>query len=107
MKYANWKLRREVMANPHMSAEVKLYALVIIDHVDWTTGVKKFHAKTHYDNWLKGIAESYGFKSFDLGLAVTELVNTGTATLDKSQGLLTLHNGDEWDTGEEGENDVR
>ena len=93
MSYSNWKLRRQVMAFTDMTETRRLYALIIVDHLDWNTGTKQFYSRSHYENWLKGLAESYGIKPwYELNEAIKDLASSGFA--EYTSGQLQLFNVD-------------
>lgn len=106
--YAAWKLRQQILADSDLDAEIVRHALIVVESVDWHTGVKTFTSKKHYLNWLEGLARKYDvrdeptFGNHD-AIPATEvlerygvqgLVDAGYATFEN--GVLTLTLKDEW-----------
>ncbi|MDN4162953.1 hypothetical protein [Nocardioides abyssi] len=109
MTYSSYRLRRQILADTEKSDKVKVCSLVVVEHIDWQTGQKKFAAKTHMANWFKSLGQQYGLEDEDgtgeawLSYSLRLMIESGHATLDKKTGLLSLHQKPDWDDEEEGD----
>jgi hypothetical protein len=98
MEYSSYRLRRQILADVEHRPVANDF-LLIVEYIDWNTGVKKFTSKAHYTNWLKMLAEANGYTEdgpWYLGQVVKWLVDAGYATLDTKTGTLTLMQQSDW-----------
>lgn len=87
-QYKSYEIRREVLqfkADEHTRA-----LLIVLEHLDWSTGTKEATNFTHMKNWLYQLSAKYNLDEEAMKNAVQAGVNRGWFSLTNSGATLSL-----------------
>lgn len=87
-QYKQYEIRRIILS--FKSDEHTRALLVLLEHIDWSTGVKTATSFTHMKNWLNQLCDKYNVEEEAMKKVVQVSIRNGWLTLSENGCVLSL-----------------